>query len=660
MKILIMITGIFCMVLYSRPLTAQQEVEGWLMEQNEELTEQEIERMDELLQTEYTPVNVNSASDVQLMEIPGMTSELATAIITFRDSMGFFLTLYELMSVPGANRQVIRSLAPWLATETVASARISHTLSVRWAYKQSPPDETSDSSTVQSGPPWRLTVKYKAEHAHWIAGIKAEKDPDEPLGGAAMPQVFDFWSGYFGYRGNKILRQALLGDYRITMGNGLLCNQSFSSGSDASLLYHPHDHRMIKPHTSTDEYLFFRGAALHLQKNPLMLSLFASCKPVDGNITAFDTLKGEVLTVSSIQISGLHNTPASINDRHALTESAIGGRLRFRHKAFVTSMNALRVKYDAEIIPSSSFSNRLKVSGSMLQGASLDVGWYNRWLGVSGEMAVTGRIPAMNATAVVKAGDHSTLWISTRYYAPGYHSPYAASIGRGTQVTGEKGLNLVVTYSPEYGSIFKIRSDLYNLLSTQSAPVAGQKGRQLAIESSGIRAPLQWLLKISLESYDLNQNVLPSTEELPGSSLSITSLSARGDFSATAGESLRLKCRIDFRWKSALNSQSGWMMSTDLDYRFQRLPVRLIIRQAIFRIDAYDLRIYCREHDAPGAFSLSMPYGNGTRTYLMLSYKPIPLVQCWLKTGVSLVKKPGNNDPPDPIADISFQFTVAL
>ena len=57
-------------------------------------------------------VNINSASLEVLSCLPGLTRELAQAIISFRQSNGYLPNIAWLLKVPGVNRDILKQLAP--------------------------------------------------------------------------------------------------------------------------------------------------------------------------------------------------------------------------------------------------------------------------------------------------------------------------------------------------------------------------------------------------------------------------------------------------------------------------------------------------------------------------------------------------------------------
>lgn len=57
-------------------------------------------------------VNINTASPAVLACLPGMTPELAQAIISYRRSDGFFPNTACLLKVPGMSRDILKQLLP--------------------------------------------------------------------------------------------------------------------------------------------------------------------------------------------------------------------------------------------------------------------------------------------------------------------------------------------------------------------------------------------------------------------------------------------------------------------------------------------------------------------------------------------------------------------
>jgi competence ComEA-like helix-hairpin-helix protein len=64
------------------------------------------------------PVNINTAGLEVLMCLPGVDRELAQAIISHRQSAGFFANIAEVLKVDGMNRQIFQQIAPLITSRS--------------------------------------------------------------------------------------------------------------------------------------------------------------------------------------------------------------------------------------------------------------------------------------------------------------------------------------------------------------------------------------------------------------------------------------------------------------------------------------------------------------------------------------------------------------
>jgi competence protein ComEA len=64
--------------------------------------------------TQEAPVDVNTASEQQLMAVPGIGASLAKRIVQFRDQNGRFDKVDDLLKVQGVGEKSIEKLRPYL------------------------------------------------------------------------------------------------------------------------------------------------------------------------------------------------------------------------------------------------------------------------------------------------------------------------------------------------------------------------------------------------------------------------------------------------------------------------------------------------------------------------------------------------------------------
>jgi hypothetical protein len=74
-------------------------------------------------------------------------------------------------------------------------------------------------------------------------------------------------------------------------------------------------------------------------------------------------------------------------------------------------------------------------------------------------------------------------------------------------------------------------------------------------------------------------------------------------------------------------------MLQDLAFHFQKIPLSVKMRYALFDTDGWDSRIYAYEDDVLYAFCVPAYYNKGQRIYLLLHYQWHSLLHFWLKIG---------------------------
>ena len=118
--------------------------------------------------------------------------------------------------------------------------------------------------------------------------------------------------------------------------------------------------------------------------------------------------------------------------------------------------------------------------------------------------------------------------------------------------------------------------------------------------------------------------------------------------------------RFESRWNSSLPSEKGWLLLSDIDYKNKKNRVRVVFRHAIFNANQYSLRLYCREHDALWAYSTSILYGTGSRSYLLIHLKKIGPLQCWIKFGNTFKINTTSSLEKNLQSDIALQTNISF
>jgi hypothetical protein len=77
--------------------------------------------------------------------------------------------------------------------------------------------------------------------------------------------------------------------------------------------------------------------------------------------------------------------------------------------------------------------------------------------------------------------------------------------------------------------------------------------------------------------------------------------------------------------------EKGFLMSQDIKYKMQKIPLFFVLRYAIFDTDGWNSRLYVYESDILYAFSVPAYSDKGCRYYLNIGYKILDKIQFWFR-----------------------------
>ena len=77
--------------------------------------------------------------------------------------------------------------------------------------------------------------------------------------------------------------------------------------------------------------------------------------------------------------------------------------------------------------------------------------------------------------------------------------------------------------------------------------------------------------------------------------------------------------------------EKGYLLCQDFSFSFRGVPLRLWLRYALCSTEGWDSRLYAWENDLLSSFSVPALYGEMTRSFIMLSWKPAERVEARLK-----------------------------
>ena len=110
--------------------------------------------------------------------------------------------------------------------------------------------------------------------------------------------------------------------------------------------------------------------------------------------------------------------------------------------------------------------------------------------------------------------------------------------------------------------------------------------------------------------------------------------SYRLHFSYQPLQEITLKSRLEivnYQANTHSSFQQGYLLYQDVCLRFQKIPLNLTARFAIFDAYSYDERIYTYEDDVLYGYSIPSFYNKGTRTYLVVKAEVTKHLDVWFR-----------------------------
>ncbi len=414
-------------------------------------------QMQELRLLHDNPMNINTATREELLRLPFLDEEQVEEIHAYVYLHGFIQTQGELRLVPLLDSRTRRFLSLFVTygadpekTEkkhklfTPIKNSLTTRLDVPLYYRKG--YQVADGYAGDAL--YHRTLYQLNAGSHLRAGGHIEKDAGE--------RWVDSWGVYAELKQIGILKKAVLGDYRMGFGEGLVAGGTswFARSTPSSRVQ-----TGIRASTGTDEVRFLRGAAATLSLGKTVdLTLFASVRQLDATLQT----DGYVRTFLS---TGMHRTESERGRKNNVNTSLWGGNLTWTYKGWHLGATGYFQQFSRMLSPGDQPYRRYYPRGNHFGSAGVHYGWKGYRIILAGETAfsteqgITGQLPEKERRGGSQgvATLHRITWrpssrytISAvqRYYAPSYYSFQSAALSRGSRVQNENGLLLHLRAEP--------------------------------------------------------------------------------------------------------------------------------------------------------------------------------------------------------------------
>ena len=574
-----------------------QEQHDWEQYLNQVMTAEDMaseqwqENYDLLCELEQHPININKTTREELEQIPFLSTQQVEALMEYLYRYGSMKSLAELQMIKEIGPQVRKLLEcfVYIGDETKQMPRIRHELI---ANGRVPFYERKGDRDGYLGDRYRHWFRYQVERGdNMKLGIVASKDAGEPFFTNGNKFGYDYYSPYLQLRKMGRLETLVLGNFRASMGMGMVMNNSFGLGKIAILQNLGRNTVGLRAHSSRSEgYLQGVGTTIKLGRG-IRTTAFVSYAPMDATLNE----DGNARTIIT---TGYHRTETEMEKKHNLHALKVGGTVRYDRGRMHLALNALYNHLDRELKPNKEqVYNYYKPEGTDFMNASIDYGYRGRRWALNGETATDnkGHIATIN-TISVSTNSNMNIMVLQRFYAYQYASLDAQSYSDGGKVQNESGVYAGLSWQPSKTWQLSAYTDYaYHPWATYLESTASHSFDHLI---QCVHTTKKWKM--------MGRYRLKVKEQEHRARLSVEYSSSR--FSA--------RTQFDGGCCTSGKTELGGMISENVAYTNDWL--RLNAGVGYFKTDSYNSRVYLYENGPLYTYSMQQFYGKGIRCWLMV------------------------------------------
>ena len=605
------------------------------------------------------PLNLNRADLDDLEELGLLTSIQINYLLAHIENNGKLMTLEELQTVEGFDSEIIKLLLPFVKVSTdVDNAQLSfkelikngeNQLFVRYVTVLEQKEgfsPTTDSALTASpnsryrGDEMKLYTRYRYKYGnHLSVGFTAEKDAGEEFFKGAQSQGFDFYSGHFFIKNQGKIKQLAFGDYQAQFGQGLTYWSGIAFGKSADIMLVKRSAAGLKPYTSVDESRFLRGGGVALQFGKIEATAFYSYNNIDANIALADSTSqdNEVLSVTSVQQTGLHRTFNEIEDKDAITQQQMGGHLAYKTRRLNIGLTGIHSQLNSDFNPNLATYSQFRNDDNVQTNLGVDYNWIYKNFNFFGEFSKSlDAGTAFVSGALITLDPKFSLAVLYRDYGRDFQPISSAGLGEASTNENERGMYMGFIAKPIKKFTLSAYFDQFTFPWLKFGINAPSKGYQyLAQLTYKPSKKMEMYIRIR-EKNKLENTAVDLTEGIDYL-VHEKQTNYRYNFSYKVSESIKLKTRVELvnYDKEESPFEVGYLLYQDIIYKPKSSPFSFSFRYGIFDTESYNSRIYAYENDVLYMFSIPAYYNRGTRTYLTIRYKVIKGIDIWLRYGLT-------------------------
>ena len=597
------------------------------------------------------PINLSTADLATLQELSIFSAIQIQQLISYRNRLGIFISIYELQAIPSFDLRLIEKIRPYITVSNSLNSgeevgkRMSsgtHTLLTRVTQvieksKGYSIDPRSGSS-FYSGSNQKYLFRCQYQFKNLLQyGIVGEKDAGENFFNGVYKTGFDFYSAHFFVRNIGFIRSLAIGDFTVNLGQGLTQWQSLGFKKTSEVINNKRQLAVLRPYHSAGEIIFHRGVGITVAKNKMEATAFVSYKKIDANII-YDSL-GKEDFISSFQNSGLHRTSSELIDKGAQRQLFLGGNLAYTSSRFHVGFNGVQYQFTLPIKKRSDPYNLYSISGNKLGNYSMDYSYGYRNSHFFGELAFSNAFDkAMINGLIVSVDPKVDLSILYRTISKGYQSLYTNAFTESTSLNNENGFYAGISIRPLVAWRMDAYADFYQFPWLKYQVDVPSFGKDYLVKilfkpNKQLEMYIRYRTESKFKNFNVDNFILSPV-------LPILRQNIRMQINFKTNSTFTYRNRVEMVWFSnrSSDSQTGFLIFSDCIFKPMTKRYSGGIRLQYFETDDYNCRIYAFENDLLYSFSIPVFYDKGFRYYLNFNYGLTKNSTLWFRWSQTIYK----------------------
>lgn len=593
------------------------------------------------------PIDLNLADRITLKSLFVLSDQQIDELLKYRSENGRIVSPYELMYLNGFDYPTLQKIAPFITVESnarplneaplwqrIINERNNYLLLRYERVLENKRGYTTTGDNRYAGSPDKLYLRYRvSKPGDFSLGLTTEKDPGEALvwDKETYRRGMDFWSFHFMLENQGKLKKAIIGDYQLQFGQGLLFNSGFGVGKGAESVNALERVSLgVRPYTSVIEGGFLRGAAATYTLTPnIDLTAFYSSLKQDATVQSDEESEFENF-FSSVQITGLHRTPNEIAKKKQISESLVGFNLNYRPDDFKSfGVSFYHNQFSIPIQRDNAPRNLFEFSGTQNQVGSIYGNYTLKQFHLFGEAGIsksggTGMVGGFTTQLSPRIDFGMVL----RNYDTNFHSFRGSAFAEGSRNINESGVYWGLKYTLNKQFSLTAYYDTFRFPWMSFRVNAPSKGNDVMLRLNYIPNG-----NIRLYAQFRRKNKETNTEDLTtGETIVLPGIKHQylGNLEIRVSPTLSLKSRVQWsNYKLNAERTSGNAFFQDAVY--SRGKWVFSGRIALFDTEGGQNRQYAYERDVLYAFSIPSLSGRGIRNYFLMQYKASRQIDVWAK-----------------------------